>query len=52
MAPLGASSITTAFERFRHNDFNAFALVFQSYPEWDRLKTLILQHKICQHNGC
>jgi hypothetical protein len=26
MAPLGASSIMTAFERFRYNDFNAFAM--------------------------
>jgi hypothetical protein len=27
MAPLGASSITTALERFRYNNFIAFALV-------------------------
>jgi cell division protein FtsL len=26
MAPLGASSITTALEQFRYNNFNAFVL--------------------------
>jgi hypothetical protein len=30
MAPLGASSITTALERFRYNNFNAFALRYKA----------------------
>jgi hypothetical protein len=31
MAPLGASSITAALERFSYNNFNAFALFAQGY---------------------
>jgi hypothetical protein len=31
MAPLGASSITTGFERFRYNNFNAFALDLEEF---------------------